>query len=73
LPDSDGSIVIRHVGGRRTSDALDELPALTVVDAAQRHRSGPITAQINIKNLFNKFCPVKGAFRSFLRGEVRTI
>jgi iron complex outermembrane receptor protein len=73
LPDSDGSIGIRHVGQRRANDALDQLPAFTVVDAALRHRFGPITAQINIKNLFNKFYLTGASFRSVFPGEARTV
>ena len=73
LPDSDGSIGIRHVSSRRANDALDELPAFTVLDAGLRHRFGPITAQINIKNLFNKFYLTGASFRSVFPGEARTV
>ncbi len=73
LPDSDGSIGIRYVGSRRANDALDTLPPFTVVDAGLRHRFGPITAQINIKNLFNKFYLTGASFRSVFPGEARTV
>jgi iron complex outermembrane receptor protein len=73
LPGSDASIGIRHVGRRRANDALDMLPAFTVFDAGIRHRFGPITAQINIKNLFNTFHLTGAAFRSVFPGEARTV
>jgi iron complex outermembrane receptor protein len=70
---SEGSIGIRHVGSRRANDALDILPAFTVVDAALRHDFGTFGIALNVKNLFDETYFTGGDFRAVFFGERRQV